>query len=86
MVARRPVFIFVSIYMRGVIENIDGMRATIRLQDGDPLTWPTAKLPPGSRVTSVVEVSMHLALIGDTDHAEASRRQLNEILASTPDA
>lgn len=71
--------------MRGVIEKIDGMHATLRLENGEPLVWPTARLPAGARLTSVVDVTLSLATTEGAEHADDSRRQLNDILASTPD-
>lgn len=71
--------------MRGVIEKIDGMHATLRLENGESLVWPTTKLPVGARLMSVVDVSLAMATTEGAEHAEDSRRQLNEILASTPD-
>ena len=70
--------------MRSVIEKIDGMHTTLRLENGESLVWPTAKLPVGSRVTSVVDVTLTHANTEGAEHAEDSRRQLNDILASTP--
>ncbi len=72
--------------MRGVIEKIDGVHAMIRLESGESLVWPTSKLPQGARVTSVVDCTVELLTSLDTDAAAASRRQLNDILASSPDA
>jgi hypothetical protein len=71
--------------MRGVIEKIDGMHATLRLEDGESLVWPTTKLPVGAHVASVIDVSLSMANIEGAEHADDSRRQLNDILASTPD-
>ncbi len=71
--------------MRGVIENIDGMRTTIRLEDGDPLVWPTNKLPAGCHLMSVVEVSMNLGSVEGSEHADESRQRLNDILTSQPE-
>jgi hypothetical protein len=71
--------------MRGVIEKIDGMHATLRLENGEPLVWPTTKLPVDARVTSVVEVTLAMATTEGSEHADDSRRQLNDILSSTPD-
>ncbi len=71
--------------MRGVIEKIDGVHTTIRLESGESLVWPTPKLPVGARVTSVVDCSVELLPPLGPDDAEASRRQLNDILSSTPE-
>ncbi len=71
--------------MRGVIEKIDGMHAAIRLENGESLVWPTTKLPVGAHLTSVVDVSLSMATTEGAAHADDSRRQLNDILASTPD-
>ncbi len=72
--------------MRGVIEKIDGMHATLRLENGEPLVWPTTKLPVDAHLSSVVDVSLTLATTEGAEHADDTRRQLNDILASTPDA
>jgi hypothetical protein len=71
--------------MRGVIEKIDGMHATLRLENGESLVWPTTKLPVGAHLASVVDVFLSLATTEGAEHADDSRRQLNDILASTPD-
>ena len=71
--------------MRGVIEKIDGMHATLRLENGESLVWPTTKLPIDAHLMSVVDVLLSLANTEGAEHAEDSRRQLNDILASTPD-
>jgi hypothetical protein len=71
--------------MRGVIEKIDGMHATLRLENGESLVWPTTKLPVGTHLSSVVDVTLAMANTEGAEHADDSRRQLNDILASTPE-
>lgn len=76
---------FLTNPMRGVIEKIDGMHATLRLENGESLVWPTTKLPAGAHLSSVVDVTLALANTEGAEHADDSRRQLNDILSSTPE-
>lgn len=72
--------------MRGVIEKIDGGLATIHCDDGQVLQWQTRQLPIGSRVTSVVDITVTVVNVPAHDHAAVSRKALNSILQSHPAA
>jgi hypothetical protein len=77
---------FPSQSMRGVIQQLTGESATIRLDDGQAVLWPVRRLPAGATLGAVVELQLRVAERPADDHAETSRKHLNDILSSKADA